>query len=338
MMGIVLCLAVSVAQQQPPVVIHFDSALTEAMGQPPKLTVDLYRRTVLGTLHSFVPEGDSLKPRLLSALSTLSGQSAELGMTAAALIPFHDPATVGPLLDRASRDNLSPFIKDAVTGAAAAVLSMGDAANGELATLRGVADSARATSVGHVYAWRLRRLYDAEHARVPPNPDYCEAMLDESLYIIGVLDLRDLKVLEPVMDSTGSCAIGNVLVALSYTSNHDFIPAARSRDAVMSAISRARQWWHAYIREHPDGDWRPAARAGFRDPGSRALLNALNDTSRVTRFNALRLLNDIYGTHADLDPVFGFGFYSPGVFYAPEDTAANGASLRAYWRRRLERR
>jgi hypothetical protein len=310
--------------------------------------MDLYRRTLLGTLHSFVPEGDSLKPRLLSELPTLSGHSAELGMTAAALIPFHDPATVGPLLDRASRDSLAPFNKDAVTGAAAAVLSMGDAAQLELPTLRGVADSARTTSVGHVYAWRLRRLYDAEHARVPPNPDYCEAMLDVSLYVVGVLDLRDFEVLEPVMDSTGSCAIGNVLVALSYASNHEFIPAARSRDAVMNALAGARQWWHAYAREHPDGDWRPAARAGLRDRGysldddarsnksSRALLEALTDTSRVVRFNALRLLNDIYGTHADLDPVFGFGFYSPGVFYAPEDTAANGASLRAYWRRRLD--
>lgn len=212
-----------------------------------------------------------------------------------------------------------------------------------------MADSALATGVGHVYAWRLRRLYDAEHARVPPNTDYCEAMQDVSAYVIGVLDLRDLDVLEPPVDSTGSCAIGSVLLALSYASNRDFMPPRSSRDAVIDALTRARQWWRGYAREHPDGDWRPAARAGLRERGyrieddarssrsSQVLLQALNDTRRVTRFNVFRLLNDIYGTHADLDAIFGFGFYASS-FYAPEDTAGNGARLRDYWRHRLDSR
>ena len=143
--------------------------------------------------------------------------------------------------------------------------------------------------------------------------------------------------------------------ALSFEANRDFLadlkgkhtsqvtPAMEQRAAVS-----ALDWWDRYLRVHPDGDWRFAARDGLMDAGfaveadlrsasSRAsLLRAITAESEIARYAAYRLLNDAYGTHFDLEPAFMSGKYAMSFLDPSGEEKAFEERLAAHWTRRLQ--
>jgi hypothetical protein len=342
---------------RPAVIVRFDSILSSQISQNHVLQPEAYRYAVLTTLNSWYPVGDADKRDLLRFLGTIRSNTSELGMAAAALIPFHDPATVRPILARARNDSVSSFMSPFLVDAAARVLWINDLAiryrsphdsnaQQRLSMLEQFADEAARSSIGHMHALHLRQQLDRSRTATRPDPDECEADAFAALYLIGTIDLRDASVLEPVLDSASSCAAPAVLQALSLASDRDFVagldtvraPSAL-RDGIERASHAARQWWHTYLGAYPGGDWRPAARLGLESRGyadsSRDLERALRDPSLRIRYQALRLLNDQYDTRIDLAPMLDA---EPSVnVYAPlGDRNQSEATLRAYWMQRLD--
>lgn len=337
----------------PAVIVRFDSTLKGSIAADRRVPPDVYRRAIVVTLQSWYPERDIDKREVLQYLISLKSRAGELGMAAAALIPFHDPATVEPILARARNDSVPALIASYMVGAAAAILSMRDlspqyanlhdsGARSIMRMLGQFANQAARSSTGHVYALRLRQQFDMFRTVRANNIDRCEANSIGAEALIGTLDLRDADVLEPILASRDDCALGPLIRALSYVADRDFPSDA-------GAAQSASTWWHAYLRDHPDGEWRPAARSALVSRGyavtgndsrraTRELLRALNDSTLPVRYKALRMLNDQFHVSADLGPILDADSH-PGTLYDPViDRASREAQLRDYWTQRLRPR
>ena len=202
------------------------------------------------------------------------------------------------------------------------------------------------------HARRLQALGHADSA-TKAGEDYGLALWHESAYLVCSLDLRSEPLLGGFLSPQDRAVFQNVAEALALSSGEDVIAPLRSRKDISpveerAAADKARNWWHTYLNNHPDGDWRPAAlltldRAGYhtapvRDQGAtlaKVLLAATRSHDRLVRYAAYRLLNDRYGATFDLDPVFCGGKYSLS-FRDPEGREdANENRLRTYWEKRF---
>jgi len=87
-------------------------------------TAEEYYSHAKDALWDVYPNDDSLKKSLVEYVATAPDGPA-LGFAGLALIPFHDPSTVKPLLDRAVDKNISPATRYSFLNTAPYILSMG---------------------------------------------------------------------------------------------------------------------------------------------------------------------------------------------------------------------
>jgi len=281
-----------------------------------------------------------------------------------ALIPYHNPRSAPPLIRRALLPETSPTERYYLLNASAYILGIGDALllgrggdldSATIQTARGlleIADSAARLGLGMEHARSLRELADADSA-TKAGEDYGLALWHLSAYLICSLDLLSEPLLQGFLDPQDREVFQNVAEALALTSGEDVIAPLRGRRDIppaeeQAAANKARNWWHTYLAEHPDGDWRPAAwvtldRAGYHnepEPNKRStvakvLLAATTSHDRLVRYAAYRLLNDQYGAAFDLDPMFCSGKYALS-FRDPEGSEeATENLIRTYWEKRL---
>jgi hypothetical protein len=308
-------------------------------------------------------EPDSTKDQLLVYVKS-GPDGPGLCFAAIALIPFHDPATVKPIVDRAMQRRTVPPSRICLMNAAPYVMSIGDAmymGNGAIdqeakemqSGMEQLSALALKEGTGHAHAEQLRQLFDVKDPKLTGDPDYGLALWHTSAYLLGTLDLRDQALLDPMLDPELGHVFGNLLVALSFSSNRDFVgPLRDSRgpeppSGAEAAAATARKWWKAYLQEHPNPDWRDAVLSGFHEAGydfgsdlratqaSRELLRAMDAKSPVLRYNAYRLLNAEYGTHFDLERAFLAGKYALSFLDPSPDEKQNEARMKAYWTKRL---
>jgi hypothetical protein len=236
----------------------------------------------------------------------------------------------------------------------ALLLWRGDLDSGTVRTARGlleIADSSARYGLGMEHARRLRELADDSAARA--DPDYGLAIWHLSAYLCGTLDLRSEPLLTGFLQPTNRTVFANVAGALALLSGEDVIAPLRDRKDVTkteeeAAAAKARNWWHAYLRDHADGDWRPAAqatlqRAGYltakdslrKNASPAQLLAAIRSHDRLVRYAAYRLLNDTYGANFDLQSVFCSGKYAMSFRNPEGQEDATERNLREYWERRF---
>jgi hypothetical protein len=288
----------------------------------------------------------------------------ELGFAGLGLIPFHDPATVRPMLERAMDPRTSPTTRWYFLNAAPYVLGMGDVmytGEGKLdkeareiaAAVMKFSDQASRVGLGHAHALELQKLLNAP-ASEKKDDDYGLAVWHESAYLVGTLDLKDEALLAPGLNSEMATVFGNVINGLSFASNRDFAASLRSKGhnevtpaMVQTVAKTAIEWWQEYLKTHPNGDSGDAIIAGFLEAGYtieadrhsphslRELLRALDDERQVVRYNAYRLLNRIHGTHFDLDIIFFSGKYALSFLDPSGREKDNEKRLKQYWQQRL---
>src|SRR5262249_50675529 len=157
-----------------------------------------------------------------------------LGFAGLALIPFHDPSTVKPLIERALDRKISQATRWCFFNAAPYILAMGDVmydGEGNLdresttfaKELIAEAESAAQGGLGRHHAKTLRKLYDENKAKRSQDPEFGLALWHQSAYLLGTLDLRDEAVLSLFLDPKHGDAFNNVMSALSFASNRDFL-------------------------------------------------------------------------------------------------------------------
>jgi hypothetical protein len=286
-----------------------------------------------------------------------------LGFAGIALIPFHDPNTVQPLVKRVLDPKTSVPTRYCLLNAVPYILAVGDGMywgegkvdkeTREIAEgLSQLAAEAAKSGLGHAHAVQLRQVFDAGEKEV--GEDYGLALWHTSAYLLGTIDLKDAAVLDVFLDPRQGNAFANVMAALSFASNRDFLASLRSKKKTevspameKAAATAALEWWRAFVRDHPDGDWLSAARAGLHDAGyslekdlrspatQRELLRALDAENDCTRYNAYRILNYIFKTNFDLEPVFFAGKYALSFLDPSGHEKENEHKLRTYWQQRL---
>jgi hypothetical protein len=308
---------------------------------------------------------NSLKMSIVGFL-TLSPDSVGVAYAATALIPFHDPATVRPVVERAMDRRTSKTTRWYLLSAAPYILSVGDGiymGDGALDDetrefakgLLEYGDKASRSGLGHTHAVLLRELYDQGQRNPGEDPDYGLALWHLSAYLLGTLDLKDEAILSDVLDPRQHNVFKNLMCALSFAGNRDFLADLRNKEPgevtpelERAARASALKWWQSYLREHPTGDWVEAAINGFRDSGYKIasppestantpeLLRSLNAESEIIRYNAYRLLNHIYGTHFDLQRILFADKYALSFLDPIEEKEQNAARLKVYWEKRLK--
>lgn len=206
-----------------------------------------------------------------------------LGFAGLALISFHNPRDVEVILKRALDRKLSAATRWHFLHSAPYVLAIGDVwldGEGDLdrearefgRELSQSASLAASLGLGRWHAGTLRELHDLPKKKKESNPDYGLLIWHQSAYLLGTLDLRDQKVLEPLFDPNLGGVFPNLMQALSHASARDFEVELRSKEGptleqVRRAAATAKTWWKDYLEKHPDGDWRPAALTGLAEAG-----------------------------------------------------------------------
>jgi hypothetical protein len=311
-------------------------------------------------------DDSSLKESLVAFLRS-SQDSPGVAYAATALIPFHDPATVNPILERALDRRTSKTTRWYLLNAAPYILSIGDAiyegdgaldeetkefANGLLE----YGNKASRSGLGHTHALMLRELYDHGKRHPVEEPDYGLALWHVSAYLLGTLDLKDEPILSVLLDPHQHNLFKNLMFALSFAGNRDFLTDLRtkeSREVTPELEQKARltalKWWQSWVKEHPTGDWLEAVLDGFREAGYKIasptdsaanttqILRAFNAESEIIRYNAYRLLNHIHGTHFDLQRIFFADKYALSFLDPIREKEQNIERLKAYWEKRLKR-
>lgn len=375
--GIVLLASAQTAAQSKP-----QSSETEPAGIPRVVVefvkstghepdADVFYTRAKEALWTIYPHDESLQRELVAYVQS-GPDGPGLGFAAIALIPFHDPATVKPLLDRALDPRTSPPTRWCFLNVAPYILAIGDGiytGEGKLdgeakriaRELAGFAEVAARQGLGRAHAAVLRRLFDTRK----PERRFVSALTKErpyglleqhfSAYLIGTLDLADREALAPLI-APETYALPNLMLALSLAANRDFqqeILAAKSLEITPEFLrkhsGRALDWWKDYLAQNPSGDWLPAVINGFREQGYeleadlhsrkslREILRAMDTKSEVTPYNAYRLLNHMFNTHFDLERIFNSDKYALS-FLEPnteKDTAVN--RLKVYWGERLSK-
>jgi len=342
----------------PPPIEHF----IQKVGEEP--TSETFYKQAPESLWDVYPNDDHLKASLLEFVKT-GADGPELGFAALALIPFHDPATVRPMLQRAMDTHISPATRWCMLNAAPYVLGMGDVMymgdgnidkeSKEVAKgLTELADQASQLGTGRAHAIDLRELLDAPDA-VQKSEDYGLAIWHQSAYLVGTLDLKDEKVLSKALTSGGRAVFQNVIVALGFVVNRDFLTDLKKKqmDEVTPAMEqevgrKVDEWWRKYLSMHADGQPDDAVMEGFTAAGyrlepnlrsetsMRELLRALNDPHPEIRYNVYKIFNQLYGTHFDLDVAFFAGKYALSFMDPSGREKNNEVRLRQYWQNRLD--
>jgi hypothetical protein len=337
--------------------------LTQLTGEHPTQE-DVYSKAD-ELLWDVFPQGDSLKLELVDYVKH-GDEGPRLCFAGLALIPFHDAATVRPILERAMGDPTSPAMRTCLRTAAGHVLrGVGVMCRGkgevetpedgtnDLNALIGCAEAAAQSSIGHYYAQEVNKVM----LWPDKGGEYWEGLTYLAVGLAGILDLKDEHLLQPGLTSPDRFVFQTTMASLGVAVNRDFLgDLVNIKDAIYQTTPKERAagkaadaWWKKYLREHPDGDWRPAVVAGFRDAGykiekdyssSRSrqeLLRALDDKEPRIRYNAYRLLNEIYKTHFDLDLAFFSGSYDFAAVEIPRGNhkADNEARLKKYWQKRF---
>ena len=340
----------------PAVVAQF---LATVGSQPP---MQSYMAAAQAAVWRYYPEGEGPKQELVAYLSHTRHRLG-VGIAALALVPYHDPATIGPMLDRAMQDSLHPGTRWILMNTVPLVLCMGQAFTGgwsgaldtygrDRATLwRGYADSAIKYGLGRSQARRLRGVAEMLSKQDSITSDQIMGFIDMSGPLVGTFDLRDGDLLMPMVGGH-QMFVSGVFLGLEIASNHIFAPSGvglgrLSGSDIPGGVAAARAWWSTYLRDYPDGDRRPAVIAGFRDRGyaidtnlkspvsTRELLRALQATDGITRYNACRLLNEVYDVHADLEAVFPSAAYALNPMDPTARASENEIHLCNYWTQRL---
>ena len=342
--------------------------LTQMVGEHPKED-DVYIKAE-ELLWDVFPQNDSLKLELVDFVKH-GEEGPRLCFAGLALIPFHDPATARPILERAMDGHTSPAMRSCFSRAAYRLLNgppvkwYGEHDDKELdpdsdEALQQVlkdADDATRSSIGHLQAGVVQELMEfwSKHNKDNDYGDFVEAFTNQTSRLGSFLDLRDEPLLGPALTFPDGWVFDSMIANLDYAVNRDFLgklvgtPTDEYTPETKRAAQAADKWWQKYLREHPDGDWRPAVIAGFRDAGykiekdygssrsQQELLRALDDPTPRIRYNAYRLLNEIYNTHFDLDLAFFWGSYNFHSLEIPRDNhrADNEARLKKYWQKRL---
>jgi hypothetical protein len=267
--------------------------------------------------------GDESSKEALLEFACKAPDGPGVGFAVLGLIPFHDPATVKPLLVRAMDPKTSQATRWTILNSTPYILSMGD--------------------VMYMEDGKL----DSESKEMAAGI--------QSAYLLGVLDARDENVVEVYLDAKEGVVFANVVSALAFASNRDFLGPLREKKgpevtmADQNAVAtKARDWWRDYSRQHRD--WSAAILSGFREAGYKIeddlkspqsqseLRRAMDSGSEVTRYNAYRLLNQIYGTRFDIERMFMAGKYALS-FLDPSPTAKQEESrLKKYWVERLSKK
>src|SRR5215510_5022720 len=341
----------------PPPVEHF----MQKVGQQP--TAETFYKQAQDSLWEVYPQDDTLKASLLDFLKN-GADGPQLAFTALALISFHDPSTVRPMIQRAMDPDTNPATRWCLLNAAPYVLGMGDvmymgegkidAESRELAgTLKELGDQASQSGTGHAHAVNLRKLLDAP-ASVKKGQDYGLAVWHQSAYLLGTLELKDEKLLSKALTLGNRAVFQNVVISLGFAVNRDFLADLKKKKMVevTSAMEqevgkRADEWWQKYLDTHTDGKADNAVMAGFEEAGyhleadlkseasRRELFRALDDPHPEIRYNVYKLFNQIYGTHFDLDIAFFAGKYALSFLDPSDREKDNEARLKRYWQNRL---
>jgi len=333
----------------------------QKVGQQP--TAEAFYKQVPDGLWEVYPQDDTLKASLLDVVKN-GADGPQLAFSALALISFHDPSTVRPMIQRAMDPRINPATRWCLLNAAPYVLGMGDvmylgegkidAESNELAdTLKELGDQASQSGTGHAHAVNLRKLLDAP-ASVKKDQDYGLAVWHQSAYLLGTLDLKDEKLLSKALTFGNRAVFQNVVISLGFAVNRDFLADLKKKRMaqVTSAMEqevgkRAGEWWQKYLDTHAEGKADNAVMAGFEEAGyhletdlkseasRRELLRALNDPHPEIRYNVYKLFNQIYGTHFDLDIAFFAGKYALSFLDPSDHEKDNEARLKRYWQNRL---
>jgi hypothetical protein len=349
----------------PRVVVEF----VKSTGHQPD--ADVFYSRAKEALWSIYPHDETLKRELVAYVQS-GPDGPGLGFAGIALIPFHDPATVKPLLDRALDPRTSPPTRWCFLNVAPYILAIGDGiytGKGKLdgearkiaADFHKFAAEASQLGLGRAHAAELRRLFDTRKpnrffvSALTKKPGYDLAELHFSAYVSGTLDLRDREVLAPLY-APETYALPNLMDALSFAANRDFRreildadPAQITPPFLRKAAARALNWWKDYLELNPSGDWIPAVVGGFREQGYhleedlqsqkslREILRAVESNSDVARYNAFRLLNHIFNTHFDLERICNSDKYALSFLEPNVDKDAAVRRLKSYWEGRLNK-
>jgi len=254
-------------------------------------------------LWSVYQHDEPLKGELLAYVQS-APDGPGLCFAGIALIPFHDPRTVKPMLDRVLDARTLPPTRWCLLNAAPYILAIGDGiytGEGKLdREVRRIAGSylkfaelASQLGLGRAHAAELRLLAAREKtdryfksfleeypqlpnplSRFPKNKrPYILALWHFGAYLDGTLDLRDREALAQFL-TPESYVLPNVMSALSRAANRDFERELRAADPSLITpeflrreAGKALEWWGEYLRLNPSGDWLPAAVDGFREPG-----------------------------------------------------------------------
>ena len=332
----------------------------------PNPSSDQFRAAAREFLWDVYPQDSSFEEQLVAYVEK-GPDGPALAFAGLALIGFHDPATVKPLLRRASDRNLSETTRWSFLNTAPYILSMGDVfyveegkldaeARQMIEELTAFADKASARGLGRLHAAALREIHDVgqSHPDVTKESDYWLTLWHVSAYLLGTLDLRDRETLEVFLDPEYGNTFANVSDAPSYSTNREFLADLRGKkdneitpEAEKATANAARKWWRDYLDTHPDGDWLDAVLSRFQESGyrleddlrspvtTRELVRALDSGDEIMRFNAYRLLNRIYGTHFDLERIFFSEKYAPSFMDPGSERETNEKKLKDYWERRL---
>ena len=310
------------------------------------------------------PRDERLKKELVDYVR-VGADGPQLAFASIALIPFHDPKTVIPVMTRALDPKLSNMTRWYFMNAAPYILGMGDVmymedgaldkdTREEANEMIQLAKTAADSSLGHAHAASLKDLLKLENSAEGRDPDYGLAIWHQSAYLVGTLDLKDERLLEPAFDPKHRLVFVNSMEALSFMANHDFLSELKAKEAKNitpamehAAASAARDWWDKYLGEHPDGDWLAAAIKGMQDAdyhldgdikaaqSQRELLRALDSSNPIIRYNAYRLLNRVYATNFDLDCAFFAGKYALSFLDPSGHEQEFEKRMKQYWISRL---
>src|SRR5260370_7106521 len=169
----------------------------ESVGNKP--TGETVQKQASESLWEVYPEGDSLKDSLVKYVKE-GKDGPGLAFAGLALIPFHDPATARPMIERAMDAHTSPATRWYFLNAAPYVFGMGDVIymgegkldkeSRELADgLLKFSDLVSQSGLGHAHALQLQELFNAP-ASAKKDEDYVLAVWHKSAYLLRTLTLN----------------------------------------------------------------------------------------------------------------------------------------------------
>lgn len=309
--------------------------------------------------------GPNINSELANYLK-LAKSGPGLAFSAVALIPSHDPNNANLMADKALDVTVKSTTRWYLLNAAPYVLSMGDVwyvGNGDLDDksrkfvkhIKELSQKSGKQSVGNSHARNLLSLYDEKKYPKDKNSEIGMAKWHLSAYLLGTMDLKDYELLNKLLDPKQGLVYVNIINALSYETNRDFISELRgkkrdqiSKDQEMKVAETAKSWWKKYNTAYPSGNWVPAVISGFKEAGyhidntdksknnTSALMRALDSKNPIHVYNACRILNHIFNKQFDTERIFLGKKYALGPFDPSSKMEDLQKQLISYWKNELK--